>query len=615
VDCGHSPGDLEIHPATALYWSHRFHPGIADFFFRASSYGWHPHIEQFTGGAHDPRVRPFQPAGSEGAFEADLDIPDADLMVPGTAPILGSIVADYAYSGYDVSRDASTLDGPYEINHPAAHLTGGDFKQPISTYFDISVTLNGSKVHVHALPNPTWDQTHDPARPALIGFHFTACVPVNDAAGKLVNGCTPTGVGLNSREFIGQAEPADYGKTLVGYFYDRFKPDESLTFDVRAFADTCDKGHTEAILGTVTTNPPDFKFSFPIPASITRICPRTSPGSPNLEPTDGIVLRHFAPPCGDRPEDRSTELFSYSLPGAGCVSTPETIATGGLCPAGYGFSGMGYFLCGSGTLVPFCQPGASGQPGVPGTPTGVTATGGANQITVAWQAVPMTAAYTVYSVSGTTFTNVATRLDTSRTFTGLANGVTQSYVVAGLNPDPAGEGSRSAVVTATTLHCSQNCAGCCNGETCTTASASTGCKINGQACGSACPAGTDTCNGGSCVCHQDTGTACTTTIGQADYMKTCGNVVNACGATVSCGTCPASPNWTCSSGLGAHCVCTPSTVSAACGSACNTTAPDGCGGTVTCPSCCVPLCGNGNCGAPDGCGGMCPDCCPGCVTP
>src|SRR5207244_1576289 len=195
-------------------------------------------------------------------------------------------------------------------------------------------------------------------------------------------------------------------------------------------------------------------------------------------PTVGILLRHFAPPCGDLPEDRSTVLFSYSLPGQGCVSTPETIATGGLCPAGYGFSGMGYFLC-SGTLEPFCQPGASGQPGVPGTPTGVTATGGANQITVAWQPVPMTAAYRVYSVSGTVFTKVASTLNTSITFTGLANGVTQSYVVVGLNPDPAGEGPRSAVVTATTLHCSQNCAGCCTGETCSSVpTPSNGCKIN-----------------------------------------------------------------------------------------------------------------------------------------
>src|SRR5207302_6014736 len=143
--CGHSPGDLEIHPPSAVYWSHRFNTGIADFFFRASSYGWHPHIEQFTGGAHNPPVGPPRPAGSEGAFEADLDIPDANLMVPGQTPFVGVIAVDYAYSGYGVSDDVSTAQGPYEVNHPAGHLTGGDFSQPISNYFDISVTLNGSK--------------------------------------------------------------------------------------------------------------------------------------------------------------------------------------------------------------------------------------------------------------------------------------------------------------------------------------------------------------------------------------------------------------------------------------------------------------------------------------
>src|SRR5207248_4524682 len=139
--------------------------------------------------------------------------------------------------------------------------------------------------------------------------------------------------------------------------------------------------------------------------------------------------------------------------------------------------------------------------------------------------------------------------DTSVTFTGLGNGVTQSYQVVGVNPNPAGEGPRSAVVTATTVHCSQNCpTGCCNGETCSSVPTwGNGCKINGQACGPACPAGTDTCLGATCVCH-DYGRICDPVIGQADYPRNCGTFNNACGTTTNCGTCPA--NYVCTAGPG-----------------------------------------------------------------
>jgi hypothetical protein len=598
VDCGHSPL-LEIHPPSALYWRHRFQTGIADFFFRASSYGWHPHIEQFSGAGHAPLFGDPQLAGSQGSFEADLDIPDMDQMVPGQAPRMGPIVVDYAVSGYDVIDDAHSLDdGLYGIDHPAAHLAGGDYSQPISKYFEVSVTQNGSTFHVHAKPNPPFDQTADPARPALIGFRFRACVPVNDAAGNSLNGCLPDDpLDISANDWIGQAIPARLGETITGHFYDRHRPSEPLTFEVRAFADTCDNGHTEAYLGTVTVTPPNFEFSFPLPAAIYRICTPTSPGTPANEPIDGILLRPLV--ASDRQGPCGRVMYSYFVPGT-CVSPPESIVKNGQCPPGTGFTGSGYFLCG-GPLEPYCKPGATGQPGVPGVPTGVTATGGANQITVSWQPVPMAAAYQVHTSSGA----VVSRLrDTSVTFTGLANGLTQSYYVTGLNPDPAGEGPPSAVVTATTVHCSQNCAGCCTGETCSSvATPSNGCKINGAACGPACPANVDACSNGVCVCHQADWQVCNPTVGQADYHRSCGTYNNACGQPVSCGTCPASPNWSCTGGLSAHCVCTPYTASQVCG-ACGTYAADGCGGSVYCGACAPPpptcgyrqrSCGDGTC--------------------
>ncbi|PYR67168.1 MAG: hypothetical protein DMF88_13740 [Acidobacteria bacterium] len=205
----------------------------------------------------------------------------------------------------------------------------------------------------------------------------------------------------------------------------------------------------------------------------------------------------------------------------------------------------------------------------------------------------MTVAYNVY-LAGTS-TSLAGTLDTSVTFTGLGNGVTQSYQVVGVNPNPAGEGPRSAVVTATTVHCSQNCAACCTGETCSSVpTTSNGCQINGAACGPPCPANLDVCRNGFCACHQYDWQVCDTTIGQADYMKTCGTYNNACGQPVSCGTCPPYPNYYCTGGISAHCACTAWTAAQACGGACGTTAPDGCGGSVTCPAC-PPPGGGGGC--------------------
>src|SRR5207237_10857016 len=112
--------------------------------------------------------------------------------------------------------------------------------------------------------------------------------------------------------------------------------------------------------------------------------------------------------------------------------------------------------------------------------------------------------------------------------------------------------------------------------------------INRQSCGTQCPAGTDTRRNGACVCHQYDWQVCDTTVGQADYTRTCGSYANACGGYTSCGTCPAGP-YSCTGGISAHCVCTPYTASQACGGACGTYAPDGCGGSVYCGNCpCAP---------------------------
>jgi mono/diheme cytochrome c family protein len=109
-------------------------------------------------------------------------------------------------------------------------------------------------------------------------------------------------------------------------------------------------------------------------------------------------------------------------------------------------------------------------PTVPAAPTGVTATGGASQVTVSWPAVSGATSYNLY---WSTTTGVTTATGTKiagatnpYVQTGLAASTAYYYVVTAVNG--AGEGPASAQVTATTAApaldgaalYTQNCSGC-----------------------------------------------------------------------------------------------------------------------------------------------------------
>ncbi|MGD9955680.1 MAG: hypothetical protein AB7V23_06405 [Candidatus Nanopelagicales bacterium] len=91
--------------------------------------------------------------------------------------------------------------------------------------------------------------------------------------------------------------------------------------------------------------------------------------------------------------------------------------------------------------------GATATPQVPapGTPTGVTATAGANQVAVQWTAVSGATSYKVYR-GGTLVQTVAT---TSWTETGLTSGTAVSYTVVASNA--GGSSAASIAATATPL--------------------------------------------------------------------------------------------------------------------------------------------------------------------
>jgi mono/diheme cytochrome c family protein len=89
---------------------------------------------------------------------------------------------------------------------------------------------------------------------------------------------------------------------------------------------------------------------------------------------------------------------------------------------------------------------------VPVAPTGISATGGANQVTVSWFGVPGSTAYNLYwsSASGvTTATGTkVTAVSSPYTKTGLADGTTYYFLVTEVNS--AGESAASAKASATT---------------------------------------------------------------------------------------------------------------------------------------------------------------------
>lgn len=91
-------------------------------------------------------------------------------------------------------------------------------------------------------------------------------------------------------------------------------------------------------------------------------------------------------------------------------------------------------------------------PAVPATPTGVTATGGANQVSISWPAVSGATSYNLYyaTTSGVTKTSGAKIINAATPYvqTGLAAGTAYFYIVTAVNG--AGESAASVQATATT---------------------------------------------------------------------------------------------------------------------------------------------------------------------
>ncbi len=163
-------------------------------------------------------------------------------------------------------------------------------------------------------------------------------------------------------------------------------------------------------------------------------------------------------------------IYWATTPGVTTASTKITSATSPYVQTGLATATTYYYIV---TAVNAAgQSSASAQVSaattapvvtIPTAPTGITATGGANQVNISWPAVAGATAYNIYyaTTSGVTKTSGAKIVNASRPYvqTGLVAGTTYFYIVTAVNS--AGESAASAQASAATnAPPVQQCGGC-----------------------------------------------------------------------------------------------------------------------------------------------------------
>jgi len=201
----------------------------------------------------------------------------------------------------------------------------------------------------------------------------------------------------------------------------------------------------------------------------TSAAPATVPAAPaGVTATGGAnqVSISWSPVSGAT----SYDIYWSTASGVTTASTKITSATRPYVQTGLAASTTYYYIVtavnAAGQSVPSAQvSAATNAPAatIPAAPAGVTAAGGANQVSISWSAVSGATSYNIYyaTTSGVTKTSGAKITNASRPYTqtGLAAGTTYYYIVTAVNG--AGEGAASPQASAATnAPPAVNCTGC-----------------------------------------------------------------------------------------------------------------------------------------------------------
>ena len=172
----------------------------------------------------------------------------------------------------------------------------------------------------------------------------------------------------------------------------------------------------------------------------------------------------------------SYNIYWSTISGAGTTGTKITAAVSPFAHTGLAVTTTYFYVVTAvniaGESAPSTQVSATttAAPVVPTPPTGVTATGGANQVSVSWTPVSGATSYNIYwstiSGAGTTGTKI-TGVTSPNVHSGLTAATTYFYVVTAVNA--AGESAPSAQASATTTAppalntLTPSCASACHG--------------------------------------------------------------------------------------------------------------------------------------------------------
>ncbi len=376
----------------------------------------------------------------------------------GSNSVLLSWPATPGANSYNVLR--TTTSG---TNYTAIASGSGGVVGPVcgngaanATYLDTTATNGNSYYYVVQSVNPTGSSANSPQSSAVVPSAGAATAPPAAPTGLVATGSSGN-VSLTWNASSG----ANFYTVLRSTIVDKiptWTPTPAIT-STSTVLSTITLSNTQTTTSYVDTGVTlGSKYAYLVEATnaagtsstsspmIARPVPASAPATPVVTAMPGIgtiTLNWSAVPSA----------VGYIIQSANAAAGPYTFVSS-ISGLTYGFTGLAnntkyYYTVAAMNADSVSTSATIGVTTALGPPTGLVATAGNTQVTLTWAAEAGATSYTILrgTVSGGPYTVIGTSPGPSYTDTGLANGATYYYVVAGDNS--SGTGSDSAQVAAT----------------------------------------------------------------------------------------------------------------------------------------------------------------------